>query len=56
MGTLHFDIVDRELRYDTVDGTVTLGHSRQDTVDRLLHLDTVDKELRYDTVDGTVTI
>ena len=30
---LHFDTEDRELCYDTVDGIVTLGHSRQDTVD-----------------------
>ena len=29
MGLLHLDTVDKELRYDTVDGHVTYGHSRQ---------------------------
>ena len=33
MELLQYDTVDRELLYDTVDGTVTFGHSRQDTVD-----------------------
>ena len=29
MGLLQYDTVDRELHYDTVDGTVSFGHSRQ---------------------------
>ena len=48
MGLLHMDTVDKELRYDTVDKTVTLRHSRQlryimTQQVRPLHQDTVDK-------------
>ena len=47
-----------ELHYDTVDWTVTLGHSRQVSyiMTQQCYIRTQQtSELYYDTVDGTVT-